>query len=250
MFALAALATASSAQAATYLQLGTSNASNATTTLTGTTAGAELLVKNADGSSASAFSLYGLLTATAPTANAAAVRGYNSATNAHGYGVWGSQAGSGTGVYGSSPSGKGVWGASTSGIGVRGQSTSGTGVYGIHTGSSGNAAGVHGQSTNWNGVEGFATGFGVSAVYGQNWAGYGIAGRANNANFAGALGENLGSGPGVVGRTTSSNRESAGVVGISSEANGVLGTSSEAFNAGTAGRNNVVTYALGVRRFI
>src|SRR6266511_140011 len=90
--ALATLAFAASAQAA-YLVLGTTNTSNAPTTLTGTTAGAELLVKNANGSSASAFSLYGLLTATAPTVNAAAVRGYNSATNGLGYGVYGSHAG-------------------------------------------------------------------------------------------------------------------------------------------------------------
>jgi len=42
----------------TYVRLGTSNTSNATPTLSGTTAGAELLVKNANGASANAFGLY------------------------------------------------------------------------------------------------------------------------------------------------------------------------------------------------
>ncbi len=58
VFAVAALGSASSAQAVTYVRLGTSNTSNATTTLSGTTAGAELLVKNANGASANAFGLY------------------------------------------------------------------------------------------------------------------------------------------------------------------------------------------------
>jgi len=123
--ALATLAFAASAQAA-YLTLGTSNASNATTTLTGNPAGAELLVKNANGASASAFGLYGLLTATSPTAAAAAVRGYNSSSNALGYGIWGSQAGAGTGVYGTA--------------------ATGIGVYGRHLGSTGTGPGVEGRS--------------------------------------------------------------------------------------------------------
>jgi hypothetical protein len=101
MAALAALGTlafAASAQAA-YLGLGTTNTSNATTTLSGNTSGSELLVKNTNGSSAGAFAfgLYGLLTATSPTVTATAVRGLNNSTNARGYGLWGSQAGSGTG---------------------------------------------------------------------------------------------------------------------------------------------------------
>jgi hypothetical protein len=123
--AVAMLAFAASANAA-YLSLGTTNTSNATTTLTGNAATSELLVKNTNGSSASAFGLYGLLTATAPSVNAAAVRGHNSSTNALGYGVWGSQAGTGTGVYGTA--------------------SNGIGVYGRHLGSTGTGPGVKGQS--------------------------------------------------------------------------------------------------------
>ena len=131
--AACALATASAAQGA-YLTLGTGNTSNAPPTLSGNTAGPELLVKNSNGTSASAFGLYGLLTATSPTAAAAAVRGHNSATNGIGWGVYGSQAGSGTGVYGYTPYGRGVYGLSSSGTGVRGSSTSGVGVLGQHLG--------------------------------------------------------------------------------------------------------------------
>jgi hypothetical protein len=64
LIALAAactLAFTAGAQAA-YLTLGTTNTSNAPTTLGGNTAGAELLGKNANGASANAFGLYGLLT--------------------------------------------------------------------------------------------------------------------------------------------------------------------------------------------
>ncbi|MEO7923947.1 MAG: hypothetical protein ABIR30_09725, partial [Chitinophagaceae bacterium] len=55
-----------------------------------------------------------------------------------GIGVTGTQAGSGWGVYGNTPSGIGVHGNSTSGFGVYGQSTSGTGVFGTsNTGTAG-----------------------------------------------------------------------------------------------------------------
>jgi hypothetical protein len=134
--AMGTLAFAAGAQAA-YLTLGTGNTSNATTTLSGNPAGAELLVKNTNGASANAFGVYGLLTATSPTATAAGVRGTNSSTNGYGFGVYGSQAGSGTGVRGFAPSGKGVFGSSTSG----------TGVYGLHSSTSGVQAGVSGATS-------------------------------------------------------------------------------------------------------
>jgi hypothetical protein len=111
--------------------LGQTNSVNATSTLAGTAAGPQLRVQNAS-TAASAFSLYGLLTATAPAGNDAAVRGQNNATNSYGYGVWGSQAGAGTGVYGTG--------------------ASGTGVYGFHTGSTGTGAGVYGRSASASGA--------------------------------------------------------------------------------------------------
>jgi hypothetical protein len=183
---LGTLAFAASAQAA-YLTLGTTNTSNATTTLTGNPAGAELLVKNTNGGSANAFGLYGLLPATSPTATAAAVRGANSSTNAHGYGVWGSQAGLGTGVYGYAPAGKGVLGATSSGMGVRGNSVSGTGLFGLHGSTSGVSPGVEGDTNSTDagakGVVGKAPkgsgvfGSGLTGVFGQGGSGIGVEGQ-------------------------------------------------------------------------
>src|SRR6266567_3055091 len=74
VIALGTLAFAASAHAA-YLSVGTTNTYSASTTLTGSIAAPALTVKNGYGTSASAYGLYGLLTNTAPSANAAAVRG-------------------------------------------------------------------------------------------------------------------------------------------------------------------------------
>jgi hypothetical protein len=141
--------------------------------------------------------------------------GQNNSTNGYGYGVWGSHAGTGTGVYGQSPGGPGVFG----------------------------------MSTNWNGVQGIASASGVSGVYGQNLSGgYGTAGRAKGS-FAGALGDNLGSGPGVSGSSVSGPGGSFsgtdglhatassgdGVVSESSSGFGVYGSSSHAGKAGVEG---------------
>jgi hypothetical protein len=206
------LAFAASAQAA-YLNLGTTNTSNTTTALSGDTTASELLVKNTNDSS-SAFGLYGLLTATSPTVNATAVRGQNSATNGWGYGVWGTQAGSGTGVYGFTPSGKGVWGNSTSGTGVRGTSSSGTGILGQHTGTSGTAPGVEGLTSSTSG------------------------------NAAGVYGASSSSGRGVVGFSDSwqgvygHSNSQIGVVGESGSFDGVWGQSHASCCSGVSGHND------------
>jgi trimeric autotransporter adhesin len=75
--------------------------------------------------SASAFGVYGVLTAGATNPNSAAVRGEITGSLGLGYGVWGSHAGFGGGVYGSSASGTGVYGKSTSGRGVVAESSTG-----------------------------------------------------------------------------------------------------------------------------
>jgi hypothetical protein len=109
-----------------------------------------------------AFALHGIISSANPGAFSAAVRGQNNGTGGNGIGVWGSQDGSGWGVYGTSVSGWGVYGTSVSGYGVRGyasatsgttygvvgrsDSTSGTGVYGLATATSGDAWGVWGRS--------------------------------------------------------------------------------------------------------
>jgi hypothetical protein len=68
-----------------------------------------------------AFALHGIISSASPGAFSAAVRGQNNGTGALGIGVWGSQDGSGWGVYGTSVSGIGVLGSATA--------TSGYGVY-------------------------------------------------------------------------------------------------------------------------
>ncbi len=64
---------------------------------------------------ASAVGVLGVINATTPGANAAAVRGLNSGTNGNGMGVYGIHSGSGVGVYGQSVSGIGVFGISSTG---------------------------------------------------------------------------------------------------------------------------------------
>ncbi len=76
---------------------------------------------------ASATAISGTISSTTPGGFSTAVRGINNGTGGLGIGVWGSQAGSGWGVYGTTPSGIGVNGNATSGIGVNGSSTSGIG---------------------------------------------------------------------------------------------------------------------------
>lgn len=82
---------------------------------------------------ANASAIFGEITSGAPGAYSAAVRGQNDGTGASGIGVYGSQAGGGWGVYGTSESGIGVHGLASSGVGVAGASTigvSGTGTSG------------------------------------------------------------------------------------------------------------------------
>jgi hypothetical protein len=76
-------------------------------------------------SSPSAIGVLGQVTPTSAGGSSAGVRGINNGTGGAGIGVYGSQAASGWGVFGTTPSGRGVYGFSSSGVGVYGQSTSG-----------------------------------------------------------------------------------------------------------------------------
>jgi hypothetical protein len=88
---------------------------------------------------ASAYAIRGIMSSTSGGANSVAVRGMHNTTTSYGIGVWGSHAGGGWGIYGTSVSGIGVYGLSTSGYGVRG----------IISGNTSNtAAGVSGQVLN------------------------------------------------------------------------------------------------------
>jgi hypothetical protein len=245
---LAALATTASARAASYLQLGASNTSNASTTLTGATAGPELKVVNANGSnhtllaqstgggsgialygqhttaagagsavradSAStapaAFSVYGLLTSSTPGFAAAAVRGENRGTTGNSYGIYGSHAGAGVGVEGSSKSGYGVFGASSTGTGAGFSGATGLTATGYAT----NAWGVHGVANN---------GAFASGVAGTSTSGAGVYGFSSGGTGQGVSGlSNVTNGTGVIGQANSG-ASAAGVVGKSASGNGVYG---------------------------
>ncbi|MFG0313074.1 MAG: hypothetical protein ACF8LL_02645, partial [Phycisphaerales bacterium] len=79
--------------------------------------------------SSNARAIHGEITSTSPGGFSAGVRGENNGTGFNGVGVYGSHAGFGYGVYGTSPGSVGVVGDSPSGFGVWGQSSENTGVY-------------------------------------------------------------------------------------------------------------------------
>jgi hypothetical protein len=107
-----------------------------------------------------------------PGVGSTGVRGINNGVNGNGYGVWGSHAGSGTGVYGQSAGGTGVRGVNN------GTNASGYGVWGSQAGS---GTGVYGQSRSGIGVLGTSSniglyGFGTYGVIGAAAPAGGLAG--------------------------------------------------------------------------
>ena len=114
-------------------------------------------VSGVSGSSAAhASAVYGEITSTSPGAFSAGVRGQNDGTGGNGIGVYGSHAGPGWGVYGTSVSGVGVVGSSATGVSGMGT----TGVHGTTNSKAGmgvlaeNTAG--GQALKVNGVAAFS----------------------------------------------------------------------------------------------
>jgi hypothetical protein len=89
------------------------------------------------------------------------VRGINNGTGGLGIGVYGSQSGSGWGVYGTTPSGVGVYGSASSGTAVYGSTT--TGIAGQFASS--------GSSNTNNVLQVTAVGPGVIADHTQGNAG-------------------------------------------------------------------------------
>jgi hypothetical protein len=92
-----------------------------------TSAGATALEGLTNSTAGNANAIIGTVTSGSPGGFSAGVRGINNGTGGLGIGVYGSQAGSGWGVYGFTPGGIGVNGASNTGIGVNGTSNTGTG---------------------------------------------------------------------------------------------------------------------------
>ncbi|MCG2615600.1 hypothetical protein LZZ85_14965 [Terrimonas sp. NA20] len=156
----------------------------------------------------------GLVNSTAPGGFSTAVRGINNGTGGLGIGVWGSQAGSGWGVYGVTPNGLGVYGnASGSGTGVYANSNSGTGLTAVSNNGIPASFSVFNNANNNNVVNANTLGNGrvinVSSsgngvgVFSATGAGFGVQGVSSEQTSAGIVGDNTGAGEAVVGRTTS-----------------------------------------------
>lgn len=124
--------------------------------------GPDAILGESNNTDAGAVAIRGVITSTAPGAFSVGVRGINNGTSGFGIGVHGSQAGSGWGVYGTTPSGIGVVGASNSGTGVLGVSSTGlagnfensnpanttTALRGFNSASNVGAAGIRAYSVN------------------------------------------------------------------------------------------------------
>ena len=225
--------------------------------VTGTAAGVE---GDTDSTNDYANGVYGVVESQTP-GFAAGVRGQNNGTNGSGVGVWGSQAGSGIGVYGTATSGIGVYASGGTGFGLEAvggtglyalgdtgdgidsyaDDDSGIGVYGIHDSLTGTAAGVEGDTYSTNdyafAVYGVVTsttpGFDSTALRGQN----------NDTNGAGVgvWGSQNGSGIGIYGYTPSG----IGVYGNTSSGTAVYASSSSG-SALTVGSGAIHVSGAGV----
>jgi len=156
----------------------------------------------------------GIVTSTAPGGFSTAVRGINNGTGGLGIGVWGSQAGSGWGIYGVTPSGLGVYGNSSgAGTGVYANSNTGTGL--TATSNNGIAASIsifnNANNSNALNVSTLGNGIGVSVntsgngngVDASSAGGHGVRASTAVQTGAGVLGSNTGAGEAVVGLATS-----------------------------------------------
>ena len=92
-----------------------------------------------------------------------------------------------------------------------------------------------------NGVQGVSSNPDASGVYGENSAaGWGAAGRTTSERRAGVLGDNLGSGPGVLGKSASG-------VGVRGEGgSGVLGIGNGGLGIGVLGQSDAGTGVAGL----
>lgn len=156
----------------------------------------------------------GVVGSTSPGGFASAVRGLNNGTGGLGVGVWGSQNGSGWGVYGVTPNGLGVYGnATANGYGVYANSNTGTGLQATsNTGIAANVSIFNNANTsnvidastvgNGNVLNASTTGNG-KGVYSNTGAGFAVHGVTGSLSSAGIVGDNNGGGEAVVGRANS-----------------------------------------------
>lgn len=211
--------------------------------------------------SSSIAAVRGIVTSTAPGGFSSAVRGINSGTGGLGIGIWGSQGGSGWGVYGVTPNGLGVYGNSSgSGYGVFANSNSGTGLFatstngmpasiaisnnanantaltvntlgagiGVDVSTSGSGEGIRSSTGDGFSVHGITTSHSSAAVVGDNSSGgEAILGRTTSNDAAAVVGRNDGGGYGIRG-FIATNTSNTGV--------GIQGEVGNAGSTGKAGR--------------
>ncbi|WP_298709233.1 hypothetical protein [uncultured Chitinophaga sp.] len=156
----------------------------------------------------------GVVSSATPGGFSSGVRGINNGTGGLGVGVWGSQNGSGWGVYGTTPNGLGVYGnASANGTGVYANSNTGTGLtatsnngipasISIFNNANNNSALIVNSVGNGTVVNVSTSGNGAGVRASAN-AGFGVHGITTSQTSAGVVGDNNGGGEAVVGRTTS-----------------------------------------------
>ncbi len=181
------------------------------------------LANNGDGSSivgqnstttSSISAIRGEVTNTAPGGFSSAVRGINNGTGGLGIGVWGSQAGSGWGVYGVTPSGLGVYGnSSAAGTGVYANSNSGTGLTATSVNGNPASIAVFNNANNNNALNASTVGNGNvinasstgngTAIQSSSTGGSGVDAATAAQTAAGVIGRNNGAGEAVVGLTNS-----------------------------------------------
>ena len=156
----------------------------------------------------------GIVSNVAPGGFSSGIRGINNGTGGLGVGVYGSQAGSGWGVYGVTPNGLGVYGnSSANGYGVYANSNTGTGLnatsntgipanFSIYNNANNNNVIVANSVGNGTVVNVSTTGSGAG-VRSSTGAGFAVHGLTSTLTSAGVVGDNNGGGEAVVGRTTS-----------------------------------------------
>jgi hypothetical protein len=226
-----------------------------------------ILTVNTTNGASSIAAIVGHVIITNPGGVSAGVRGINDGTGNLGIGVFGSQNGSGWGVYGSAPSGAGVRATSVSGNGVYANSSSGIGVYGASTsgpgvyGSSITASGVQGSAP-LTGVTGIATATTGLGIYGvtEGTAGIGVFGNApaTSGKSVGIYGNSASDlGIGVDGYNSSATGQTIGMkggvmstdgIGVygSAPITGVMGSSTDQYGTGVFGVNENSTHGYGV----
>lgn len=191
------------------------NNANANAALTASTVGDGAAMEGTTTSTTSSISaVKGIVSPTGPGGFSAGVRGINNGTGGLGIGVWGSQAGSGWGVYGSTPTGLGVYGNSSgAGIGVYANSNTGVGL--TATSNNGTAAqmNIFNNANNNSVLEANTVGHGTvvnisstgngAGLRSSTGPGFAVHGITSSQSSAGIIGDNNGAGEAVVGRTTS-----------------------------------------------